>query len=479
MKISLDNIGIIKDSTINTEGITVITGKNNSGKTTVGKVVYSLLSATEDLIENATKDLIDFAKDLLRNNLLKSDLNLLCRGYNFTNIEKFDDKSDLDSRILILQNILNRKYPELLTLEDMKDYIHFIIEQLQTITVVDLENLLERNNLLGSFKKKYVKNFDNKRELYINECIKIIDLIDRYSDFVAYERKKIMMTLSEEFNDQIAPVKIKEKVISTIKIENDNKTYSIKFNNKDHYFTDNGVLFFNENNNIIFIDDVTVIDSAYPGYYNSKKHYLNGDDFENCIHFYNHNLFLLNKLVKEQGIVKSIYEDNNYQKIESKINTILNDDIIINDGKYVLSSDNLYISNLAMGSKLFAIIKMLLKNGSINENTVLVLDEPESHLHPEWQNVFSEIIAILVKELSVKVIITSHSPNFVLGLQTFSIKYGLSKITNFYKTEKLDDYFVKYKNVNDNISIIYSDFAKYFSKIKSLYDFLILGDNND
>ena len=85
----------------------------------------------------------------------------------------------------------------------------------------------------------------------------------------------------------------------------------------------------------------------------------------------------------------------------------------------------------------------------------------------------------MVKELSVKVIITSHSPNFVLGLQTFSIKYGLSKITNFYKTEKLDDYFVKYKNVNDNISIIYSDFAKYFSKIKSLYDFLILGDNND
>lgn len=157
MKISLDNIGIIKDSTINIEGITVITGKNNSGKTTVGKVVYSLLSATEDLIENATKDLIDFAKDLLRNNLLKSDLNLLCRGYNFTNIEKFDDKSDLDSRILILQNILNRKYPQLLTLEDMKNYIHFIIEQLQTITVIDLNNLLERNNLLSSFKKNILK----------------------------------------------------------------------------------------------------------------------------------------------------------------------------------------------------------------------------------------------------------------------------------------------------------------------------------
>lgn len=476
MKISLDNIGIIKDSTINIEGITVITGKNNSGKTTVGKVVYSLLSATEDLIENATKDLIDFAKDLLRNNLLKSDLNLLCRGYNFTNIEKFDDKSDLDSRILILQNILNRKYPQLLTLEDMKNYIHFIIEQLQTITVIDLNNLLERNNLLSSFKKKYIKNFDNKRELYIDECIKIIDTIDGYSDFIAYERKKIMMTLSEEFNDQIAPVKIKEKVISTIKIENDNKTYSIKFNNKDHYFTDNGVLFFNENNNVVFIDDITVIDSAFPGFNNNKKHHFSGDDFENCIHYCSHNLFLLNKLVKEKGIVKAIYEDNNYKKIESKINTILNDDIIINDGKYVLSSDNLYISNLAMGSKLFAIIKMLLENGSINKHTILILDEPESHLHPEWQNVFSEIVAVLVKEIGVKVIITSHSPNFVLGMQVYSMKYNLEKVTNFYVTEKIDGYLVNYKNVNDNLNVIYSGFAKYFSEIKALFNGLVYGE---
>ena len=34
MQITLDNIGIIKNSTLTLEGLTVITGKNNSGKTT-------------------------------------------------------------------------------------------------------------------------------------------------------------------------------------------------------------------------------------------------------------------------------------------------------------------------------------------------------------------------------------------------------------------------------------------------------------
>ena len=51
MELYLDNIGIIKDSKILLDGLTVITGKNSSGKTTVGKVMYSLLSAGSDLEE--------------------------------------------------------------------------------------------------------------------------------------------------------------------------------------------------------------------------------------------------------------------------------------------------------------------------------------------------------------------------------------------------------------------------------------------
>ena len=56
MDVKLKNIGIISDSTIKINGLTVITGHNNSGKTTVGKVVYSLIDAASDIEKKAAND---------------------------------------------------------------------------------------------------------------------------------------------------------------------------------------------------------------------------------------------------------------------------------------------------------------------------------------------------------------------------------------------------------------------------------------
>lgn len=53
MNVRLKNIGIISDSTIEIKGLTVITGHNNSGKTTVGKVVYSLVDAVSDIEQSS------------------------------------------------------------------------------------------------------------------------------------------------------------------------------------------------------------------------------------------------------------------------------------------------------------------------------------------------------------------------------------------------------------------------------------------
>lgn len=117
---------------------------------------------------------------------------------------------------------------------------------------------------------------------------------------------------------------------------------------------------------------------------------------------------------------------------------------------------------------MFSIIKMLLNKGEIDNTTMLILDEPEAHLHPKWQNAFAEIIVLLVKELNVNVLLTTHSPNFMLALDAFMRKYDISEKTNFYQTDIVENEFVQYHCVNDNMGNIYEDFLKYLSEVKML-----------
>ena len=44
MKLTINNIGMIENAAIEINGITVIAGENNSGKSTVGKVLYSVFN---------------------------------------------------------------------------------------------------------------------------------------------------------------------------------------------------------------------------------------------------------------------------------------------------------------------------------------------------------------------------------------------------------------------------------------------------
>ena len=162
--------------------------------------------------------------------------------------------------------------------------------------------------------------------------------------------------------------------------------------------------------------------------------------------------------------------DNDFKEVQTYIDNIIPGTFEFSvDGEfYVQSGRKLKIGNLATGSKMFSIIKILLEKGEIDASTMLILDEPEAHLHPQWQNAFAEVIALLVSKLNVNVLLTTHSPNFMLALDASMRKYKLEDRTNFYQTDVLEDGFVRYSCVNDDIGKIYQDFAKYLSEAKML-----------
>ena len=79
--------------------------------------------------------------------------------------------------------------------------------------------------------------------------------------------------------------------------------------------------------------------------------------------------------------------------------------------------------NLSTGLKAFALIERLLESGKLKQKDVLILDEPEIHLHPEWQLIYAETIVALQKEFDLTVLVTTHSPYFLEAMEVYAKKY--------------------------------------------------------
>ena len=69
---------------------------------------------------------------------------------------------------------------------------------------------------------------------------------------------------------------------------------------------------------------------------------------------------------------------------------------------------------------------------------MLIWDEPEIHLHPEWQIVFCKLIIELVAK-GIPIVVSSHSPYFVQALRYFASAKGIEKDVKYYMAEESNE----------------------------------------
>ena len=98
---------------------------------------------------------------------------------------------------------------------------------------------------------------------------------------------------------------------------------------------------------------------------------------------------------------------------------------------------------------------MLLEKGILKEKDVLILDEPEIHLHPEWQLVYAELIVLLQKMFDLSIVVTTHSRDFLEAIELSVKKYKLNDKSNFYLS-RMEDELVVFDNVTNNLERIYN-----------------------
>ena len=141
MQLQIRNIGTIEDAEIHLDGLTVVAGYNDTGKSTVGKLLFSIIKSLnryeEDLEEDKesnTKRLLNRIYFSLRRKVsFREDINLRAMfrpAYFFDDIktkgmdavrERIEFLNDHDVLTKIESNHINEKLDELINIISQSD----------------------------------------------------------------------------------------------------------------------------------------------------------------------------------------------------------------------------------------------------------------------------------------------------------------------------------------------------------------------
>lgn len=129
-------------------------------------------------------------------------------------------------------------------------------------------------------------------------------------------------------------------------------------------------------------------------------------------------------------------------------------------------ANKLPLESLSSGMKIFYLIRSLIDNGIIVKNSTLILDEPETHLHPNLQITLAEIIVLLQKEMKLHILTNTYSPYFLRAIEVFSRKYDTEDTTKYYLAYNDGDN-AKVKDVTLNISEIYKELSDPLQRLEN------------
>lgn len=404
MKFKCENIGKVSFADIELSKISVIAGLNNTGKSTIGKAFYCMFNGFSD-IENEIKRNLNSSLFKQVSTIWEPD---------------FESEEQTSSIGVQLTKCTKELFAKRKTDVDLK-YVKEIVSQCFS------EELL----------KKTTDEFYNK----ILDVLKIPD-----------ETLKMMIVqrmYNQEFKEQLQNVFLSDHDNSSVSLTIKGVLTKVNILQNKITSIENAI---NIKAKAFYIDNPFAIDSI------SSSPLLSFWGVRNS-----HQRTLLDAVrpheQEQQNVVDEFLTDEKIKNIESKLSSVSKGSLVLNDKKsvvYHLNDKNvdLSLSNISAGLKTFVIIKALLKNGALKENGVLILDEPEIHLHPEWQKLFAEIIVLIQKTFNMHILISSHSPYFINALDVYERKYGINEECRFYLTVS-DGEANKVEDVTRNLEPIY------------------------
>ncbi len=447
-RIEIKNIGKINNAEIKLNGLTVIAGENDTGKSTIGKLIFSIVKA----ISRYEQDLNESKIHNINKKIEKLYFNLRQKGV-------FSHENDFR----------NQFHPR-----EFLGPLHLFLDKNQ-LTIFSDEQIKEQVDAIFKFKFQLLEELS----LSENEKSGLIKLLTEIKKniFVQENRQEqikraLNNVLFSEFYSEITPKGTKRK--SNVNY------YSGNLNILNFEIENNSITSLNIQDKLIFQDVIFIETPLLLQMYDliSNSETLFQEDTSEFQNNYQRRttktaLHIKDLITKIEGAryFSGNFFENNAEQIDilKKISTIINggytfdrDEKEIVFSQKTVTGKNVRIkpSNTASGIKSFGIIQLLIQANMLNDRSLLVIDEPENHLHPEWQLKYADMIIELVKS-DISVIISSHSPYMIQGLKYYSERADLKDKTSYYlaEIENNDEYSVL-SEVTHDLNKIFSKLAK-------------------
>lgn len=423
MKLKLHNILKIENADIEIGGLTVLTGENNSGKSTVGKVLFSLLKAANNVRQ------VDKMKTV---SLIKSELIPLRRMFHSS--EKVSVLDDV-------QNLSLNLADKTTGLEDLRRILEIEAEKgdFSSRMFAMMRNRLTRI-------EKYIIQLDNPEAAVRNEfeVIAKSEFMEPLNSFGSKESYILFHDDTTDADGSDIEIRIHDGKVSDIRLWGNSSLEDITYIESPLY---------------LHILNTLRLSSPIPT--TSLRGMPSALRKDNIPY---HLADMAEKILSGPddltGLFNQEFLGDDYRNQLDEINSVIGGEFELNNKtKQLIFKQNGHAVppiSVASGIKSFGVLQRLIQTDSISTFKMLIWDEPEIHLHPEWQIVFCKLIIELVAK-GIPIIVSSHSPYFVQALRYFASAKGIERDVKYYMAEVSDETtFSTVKEVTDDLNRVFT-----------------------
>ncbi len=404
LKFNVENMGNIEKAIITIKPLTIIAGENSSGKTFVTKSLYTILNA---VYKNHFSDNLIKQLHTLENTYQRFSAKLQNPATVDFEFEKKFSALTYEVKVIIAE----------LSICEFEEQKVLLDDNMQIVTTFENEILdyFNKRSKLQKFKKhkdiitrilsrlaSFMEIVNNRREVIIENIASHLDTgfkknfqITDIRSLIRRENKKNMKLSLESIGH----------------IEVDQKS------SLDFSFEEQGIQTVQNVENIVFFDSPIYIKirQALQKNRNNAINMLISRSEDRYLKGYPEYLDNLYTFMDKEYI-----DTPDFHEISKQIEELISGKVHVSksgDINYTDTNDNtIPLSLTAMGISNIGLIDLLIRNNVINKGSFLIMDEPEVHLHPQWQVALANILYDIAKN-GANIIIATHSLDFLKAFE--------------------------------------------------------------